>query len=87
VLGEQDGEQAPGDAVVEVVDQAGLAGGGQGRLGEAGQPGDLAGAQVAAQVIGGGPVSRGLVPGVAAGFPDRGRGQPQAEGRVPGSDP
>ena len=35
--GEQEREQAPGQAVVEVVDQPGLAGRGQGRLAEAGQ--------------------------------------------------
>jgi hypothetical protein len=48
VAGEQDREQAPGDAVVEVVDHARLTGRGQGRFGEAGQPGDLVGGQMAA---------------------------------------
>jgi hypothetical protein len=42
---EQQRQQAPGEPVVEVVDQAGLAAGGQGRLAEAGADHDLAGGQ------------------------------------------
>src|ERR1019366_2292847 len=72
VAGEQEREDAPGDAVAEVVDHARLAGGRQGRFGEAGEPRDLAGGQVPAQVTGRRNVPGGLVAGVAAGFPDEG---------------
>ncbi|MFC9822430.1 hypothetical protein ACFWG6_03640 [Streptomyces erythrochromogenes] len=43
--GEEQGEDAPGEGVVEVVDEAGLACGGGGFVAEAGQAGDLPGGE------------------------------------------
>jgi hypothetical protein len=73
MAGEQDREQAPGQAVVEVVHQSGLRRRRQGRFCDAGVGEDLRGGQVA--VWG----SR-LVPGMTPGFLDGEGGQ--AEGGV-----
>jgi hypothetical protein len=77
VGGEQEREDAPSEGIVEVVDHAGLAGGGQGGFGEAGAPGDLARAQVEARAVAG-----GLGAGVLAGFSYSQAGQSEAEGGV-----
>ena len=70
--GEQDREQAPGQPVVEVVDQAGLAGRGQRRFAEAGVGEDLPvgelGVQVVVAAVGAVRCGCGLEPGVAAGL-------------------
>src|SRR5207247_7475850 len=70
---EQDGEHSPREPVVEVVDHARLAGRGQGAFPEAGEPRDLAGAQVLSQAPGRPWMAGRLVAGVTAGFPDSGR--------------
>jgi hypothetical protein len=88
----QQRQQPPGEPVVEVVDQAGLAAGGQGRLPPAGGDHDLAGGQLVGagggwRLAGHGVLARGLLgigrlgfeAGVAAGLADHQRRQPEAE--------
>ena len=81
--GEQDREQTPGEAVVEVVHQSGLAGRGQGGLLEAGLHEHLTVGQLAVEVVvpavGAGDVAGRLEAGVVAGLLDHQGRQPQAE--------
>jgi hypothetical protein len=72
--GEQDWEQSPGQAEVEVVDQAGLAGRGQRWFGEGGAGEDLPVGQRTVMVVVGVVVLGCFQVGVAAGFADKGRG-------------
>src|SRR5439155_19706136 len=77
---EQQREQAPGQAVVEVVDHAGLRGRRQRRLPVRDERGDAAGRQVRTVCTGG--VITGLVPGVSTGLADEERRETEAEGGV-----
>ncbi len=80
--GEEDGEQAPGEAVVEVVDQPGLRARRQRLVAERGEPEDLAGRQPVVMCGAGGGVVAGFVAGVGVGLAHRERGQAEAEGGV-----
>ena len=77
-VGEEDREQPPGEAVVEVVDQPGLRARRQRPVPEGGEREDLPGGQVAWWRAFGGVVG-GLVAGVAAGLAHEERGQAEAE--------
>jgi hypothetical protein len=78
--GEQDRVLAPREAVVEVVDEPGLAGSREGLFVEAGEGEDLpAGQPVVVAAVAGG-VGGGLVPGMVVGFADKHGGQAEAEG-------
>ena len=81
--GEQDREQAPGQAVVEVVDHAGLAGRGQRRLAKAGLDEDLPvgelGVEVVVAAVDAGCMGPRLEAGVAAGLAHDEGGQAEAE--------
>ncbi len=83
--GEQDREQPPGEAVVEVVDQPGLAGRGQGRFLEAGLDEHLPVGELVVQVVvasvGAGDVADGLETRVFAGLLHGEGGQSQTESR------
>src|SRR6266568_3912203 len=78
--GEQQGEQTPGQPVIEVVHHAGLRRRGEGGFAVADQRGDAAGGQGGA--VDAGRRVGGFVVGVAAGFPDEEGGQAEAEGGV-----
>src|SRR5579883_3212962 len=85
--GEQQREDAPGQRVVEVVDHAGPARGGQGSVAQAGDPGDLAGGQLGVVVgVGRGGVAGSLGAGVAPCLPDGEGGQAEGEGGVGGAE-
>ena len=76
-----DRQQPPGEAVVEVVHEPGLAGGGERRLAEAREREHPARREPAREVLAAGMGGR-LVAGVAAGLADEDRRQAQAEARV-----
>src|SRR6266540_2864592 len=84
--GEQDREEAPGEAVVEVVDHTRLAGRGQGGFAEADQGENLTGGQPAVMRAGGGDAGGGLVVGVPARLAYGQRGQAEAERGVGGGE-
>jgi hypothetical protein len=77
---EQDRVQTPGEPVVDVVDQPGLAGRGQGLLPEAGEGEDLPAGQAVVVVAVQWRVGSGFVPGMMMRFVDEHSGQPEAEG-------
>ena len=78
-VGEEDREQAPGEAVVEVVDEPGLRARRQRLLAERGEGEDLAGGELVVEGVVGGDVGGGLVAGVAAGLADEQRRDAEAE--------
>jgi hypothetical protein len=82
VAGEQQREDAPGEAVVEVVDHAGLAGRGQGLLLEAGKQEDLPGGQALVGSGRGVDVGGGLMFGEGAGLAHQQGRQAKAEAGV-----
>ncbi|BAS18277.1 hypothetical protein AHiyo8_65800 [Arthrobacter sp. Hiyo8] len=83
--GEQDWKQSPGQAVVEVVDHAGLADGRQGFVAEAGQHEDFPVAQPGTVACTDGKVGGRFRRGMVVCFADGQHGEAQADGNERGA--
>ena len=81
-VGEEDREQPPGEAVVEVVDEPGLRRRRQRLLPERGEGEDLAGGELVVEGVVGGDVVGGFVAGVVVGLADEQGRDPESEAGV-----